>query len=100
MKTKMETIIFLEELVHERFSIESLNEILSTFFGVSVEVYNASQERIDNGEEDDGLVDWNLMFGFESEDLFVDGDIYFLPMRREGFDGATIYVTEVGYEFQ
>ena len=100
MKTKQETIIFLEELVHERFSIDSLNEKLSTFFGVSVEVYNASQGRIDSGEEDDELSDWNLMFTFESEDILVDGDIYFLPMRREGFDGATMYVTEVGYEFQ
>jgi len=100
MRTKQEVIIFLEELVHNRFSIDSLTENLTTFFGEKVEVYNASQGRIDSGEDDDGLVDWNLMFTFESEDLLVDGDIYFLPMRREGFDGATMYVTEVGYEFQ
>ena len=100
MKTKPETIIFLEELLHNRFSLDSLNEKLSTFFGEKIEVYNASQGRIDSGEEDDELSDWNLMFTFESEDMLVDGDIYFLPMRREGFDGATMYVTEVGYEFQ
>ena len=100
MKTRNEIIEFLEALVHNRFSLESLNEKLSTFFGVKIEVYNASQGRIDSGEEDDELSDWNLMFGFESEDLFVDGDIYFLPMRSEGFDGATMYITEVGYEFQ
>jgi hypothetical protein len=100
MATKQETITFLKELVHNRFSIESLNEKLSTFFGTSIVVYNASQDRINNGEEDDGLSDWNLMFEFESEDLFIDGDIHFLPMRRVGFDGATIYITEVGYEFQ
>ena len=100
MRTQQETINFLESLVHSRFSLESLNKKLSDFFGEKVEVYNASQSRIDNGEDDDELVDWNLMFGFESDELFVDGDIYFLPMRREGFDGATMYITEVGYEFQ
>jgi hypothetical protein len=100
MKTKQETITFLEELVHDRFSIESLNEKLSDFFGEKVEVYNASQGRIDNGEDDDELADWNLMFAIEHEELFVDADIYFLPMRREGFDGTTMYITEVGYEFQ
>ncbi len=100
MRTKQETITFLNGLVNNRFSIESLNEKLSTFFGVSIVVYNASQGRIDNGEDGDELSDYNLMFAFESEDLFVDGDIYFLPMRRVGLDGATMYITEIGYEFQ
>jgi len=100
MKTKQETINFLEGLLHSRFSIETLNEKLSTFFGIKVEVYNASQGRIDSGEEDDELCDWNLMFSIENEELFVDIDIYFLPMRREGFDGGTMYITEVSYEFQ
>ena len=100
MRTQQETINFLESLVHSRFSLESLNKKLSDFFGEKVEVYNASQSRIDNGEDDDALADWNLMFAIEHEELFVDVDIYFLPMRREGFDGATMYITEVGYEFQ
>ncbi len=100
MKTQKETINFLESLLHCRFSLESLNKKLSDFFGEKVEVYNASQSRIDNGEDDDELADWNLMFAIEHEELFVDVDIYFLPMRREGFDGATMYITEVGYEFQ
>lgn len=102
MKTQKEIIEFLEGLVHSRFSIESLNEKLTEFFKQKIEVYNASQGRIDNGEDDDELSDFNLMFAFESEDDDanpVDGDIYFLPMRREGFDGATMYITEVGYEF-
>ena len=102
MKTQSETINFLEGLVHSRFSTETINEELSNFFGVKIEVCNVSQGRIDSGEDDDELSDWNLMFAFESEDEAsnpVDGDIYFLPMRREGFDGATMYITEVGYEF-
>ena len=100
MRTQQETINFLESLVHSRFSLESLNKKLSDFFGEKVEVYNASQGRIDNGEDDDELADWNLMFAIEHEELFVDADIYFLPMRREGFDGTTMYITEVGHEFQ
>ena len=100
MKTKQETIAFLNQLVHKRFSIENLNKKLSTFFGASIVVYNASQGRIDNGEDDDELSNYNLMFSFETEDLFVDGDIYFLPMRRVGFDGATMYITEIGYSFE
>lgn len=100
--TEIEIINFLEGLVHQRFSEETLNVKLSEFFGKKIEVFNASQGRIDNGEDDDELTDWNLMFTFESEDEEanpVDVDIYFLPMRREGFDGATMYITEVGCEF-
>jgi hypothetical protein len=95
--TRVEIINLLEGLVHNRFSLESLNTKLSQFFGETIEVYNASQGRIDSGEDDDELSDWNLMF--TSEKHAIDGDIYFLPMRREGFDGSTIYITEVGYEF-
>jgi len=97
MKTQQLAIKFLEGLVSQRFSIETLNKELSEFFEEDIEVYNASQGRIDNGEDDDELSDWNLMFTCEKH--AIDGDIYFLPMRREGFDGATMYITEVGYEF-
>ena len=97
MKSQQEIIKFLEGLVSQRFSIESINTKLSEFFEESIEVYNASQGRIDSGEDDDELSDWNLMFNCEKH--AIDGDIYFLPMRRKGFDGATMYVTEVGYEF-
>ena len=99
MKTQHEIKTFLEGLLHNRFSIESLNEKLSTFFDTKIEVYNASQGRIDGGEEDDELADWNLMFNLDGFPNACDCDIYFLPMRREGFDGATMYITEVGYEF-
>lgn len=100
MRTKTEIISFLEGLVHSRFTEEQLNEILSAFFDIDIKVYNASQERLNAGD-DDGLGDWNLMFtsladGVEDEDYNpVDGDIYILPMRRDGM----MYITEVGYEF-
>jgi hypothetical protein len=97
-----EIVKFLDGLVTQRYSMESLNKKLSEYFKTSVELYNASQGRIDSGEDDDELADWNLMVNIESlndEDESVDIDIYFLPMRREGFDGATMYITEVGWEF-
>jgi hypothetical protein len=99
MKTNQEVIEFLEKLVHSRFSEESLNNVLSEFFRDKVKVYNASQGRIDNGEDDDELSDFNLMANVSNEVASVDFDIYMLPMRCEGFDGATMYITEVGYEF-
>ena len=100
-KLPKETIEFLESLVHTRESIESLNKKLSKFFGENIEVYNASQGRIDNGEDDDELSDFNLLFNIEGFANPSAGyfDIYFLPMRRAGFDGATMYITEVSYEF-
>ncbi len=99
MKDNSEIIEFLEKLVGLRFSEDSLNNVLSEFFREKIKVYNASQGRIDNGEDDDELTDWNLMANVSNEVAAVDFDIYILPMRREGFDGATMYVTEVGYEF-
>jgi hypothetical protein len=101
MKTRNEITTFLECLVHSRFSEKSINEKLSTFFGTKIEVYNASQGRIDSGEEDDGLSEWNLMFNVLREDVYeLFADIYVLPTRE--FDdecNVIYYVTEVGYEF-
>jgi len=100
-KTRREIIEFLESLVYGRESMESLNIKLTAFFGTKIEVYNVSEDR-ENSDDGDDLVDFNLMFAFESEDDDdnpVDGDIYMLPMRREGFDGANMFITEIGYEF-
>ena len=82
--------------------MESLNKKLTEFFGKKIELCNVSQSREDSDGDEDDLTDWNLMFAFESEDDDdhpIDGDIYMLPMRREGFDGADMFITEVGYEF-
>jgi hypothetical protein len=101
-KTRREIIEFLEKLVYGRESMESLNAKLTEFFGKKIEVCNVSQSREESDGDEDDLTDWNLMFAFESEDDDdnpVDGDIYMLPMRREGFDGADMFITEIGYEF-
>ena len=98
-----EVINFLENLVHQRFSEETLNKTLSDFFGEPIEVENNTQLRIDNLDydcEEDLPTDFNLMFNIETEDDYGYFDIYMLPMRRAGFDYSTMYITEVGYEFE
>lgn len=99
---QQEVIDFLEQLVHNRFSLESLNKKLSDFFEEPIEVENNTQVRLDSGDftcDEDLPADFNLMFDLEREDQYGYFDIYMLPMRREGFNGSTMYITEVGYEF-
>jgi hypothetical protein len=96
---KKEVVKFLESLVGQRFNLDTLNANLSKHFNETIRVENVSQGRIDSGESDDELTDWNLMFNSENQETYGYFDIYMLPMRRAGFDGATFYVTEVGYEF-
>ncbi len=96
---RQEVISFLEGLVGQRFSMQSLNDKLEKVFNQKVELQNTSLLREQENDDDD-LADYNLMFsiedGSEQSGFF---DIYMLPMRRNGFDGADMYITEVGYEF-
>lgn len=96
---QQEIISFLEGLVGQRFSMQSLNDKLERVFKQKVELENTSLLR-EQQQDDDDLADYNLMFniedGSEQSGYF---DIYMLPMRRKGFDGADMYITEVGYEF-
>ena len=96
---RQEVISFLEGLVGQRFSMQSLNDKLEKVFIQKVELQNTSLLREQENDDDD-LADYNLMFniedGSEQSGFF---DIYMLPMRRNGFDGADMYITEVGYEF-
>jgi hypothetical protein len=96
---RQEIISFLEGLVGQRFNMQSLNDKLEKVFNQKVELQNTSLLREQENDDDD-LADYNLMFniedGSEQSGFF---DIYMLPMRRKGFDGADMYVTEVGYEF-
>lgn len=96
---QQEVISFLEGLVGQRFSMQSLNDKLERVFNQKVELENISLLREQENDDDD-LADYNLMFniedGSEQSGYF---DIYMLPMRRKGFDGADMYITEVGYEF-
>jgi hypothetical protein len=92
---QLEVIDFLEQLVHNRFSKESLEKKLSDFFEEPIEVVEAN---LDDDDYND-LSDYNLMFNLEREDQYGYFDIYMLPMRKEGFDGSNMYITEIAYEF-
>ena len=85
----------LEQLVGKRFNKETLETELSVIFGHPATVDDISKD-------DDELADFNLLTNFNNRELDIFGyaDIYYLPMRREGFDGATWYITEVSYEFE
>lgn len=85
----------LESLVGNRFTKESLEKTLSIIFDVDIALDDISKE-------DDELADYNFIGGFDipERELYGYFDIYFLKMRRPGFDGADIYVTEVAIEFE
>ena len=92
---EIEIEVALEELVGQRFNKETLEAKLSTLFKQPITVEDISRE-------DDELSDYNLLAHFDNEetDLFGYVDIYFLPMRKEGFDGAVWYITEIAVQFE
>jgi hypothetical protein len=92
---EIEIEVALEELVGQRFNKETLEAKLSTLFKQPITVEDTSRE-------DDELSDYNLLAHFDNEetDLFGYVDIYFLPMRKEGFDEAIWYITEVAVVFE
>lgn len=94
-KLQKQIATLLEELVGKRFNEETLNHRLTDIFQWEVKVEDIS-------DKEDELSDYNFVFGFGDTDseLYGFGDIYFLKMRREGFDGATFYVTEVNVDFE
>ena len=94
-KLQKQIATLLEELVGKRFNEETLNHRLTDIFQWDVKVEDIS-------DKEDELSDYNFVFGFGDTDseLYGFGDIYFLKMRREGFDDATFYVTEVYVDFE
>ena len=85
----------LEKLVHNRFSVESLEKKLSEIFG-------GEEIHIELGYldiEDETAPDWNYMFTSEQDVIGGDFDIYVLMQRNKDKNGNTMYVTEVSYEF-
>lgn len=85
----------LENLSGLRFSIEKLNKHLTELCGEPIEVSDTT----DSKDEDD-VSDWNLLFNIKNEELYGYVDIYYLKMRKPGFDNDTIYITEVSVEFE
>ena len=94
-KKEYDIRVGLEDLVGSRFNKESLEEKLTEIFGVPIVVD-------DIHDDADELVDYNFLGGFDipERELYGYFDIYFLKMRRPGFDNADIYITEVAIEFE
>ena len=98
-KLQKQIATLLEELVGQRFNEETLNHRLTDILQWEIKVEDIS-------DKEDELVDYNFVFGFgdvnsdDDSELYGYGDIYFLKMRNEGFDGATFYVTEVNVDFE
>lgn len=84
---KQTTINFLESLVNDRFeSVERIEQELYSLFEVPIKLEHVYYEE---------SFDHNLIGTIETNDIFVDIDIYFLNDKQDNF-----YITEVGYEFQ
>lgn len=94
-KRHEEVVNFLEDLVGNRFNLETLNAKLSEHFGEDIKA-----DFVNENDESNDLTDWNIMFNSEQEETYGYFDIYVLKMRRQGYNGAEFYVTEVGYEFE
>ena len=94
-KKEYDIRVGLEDLVGSRFNKESLEEKLTEIFGVPIVVDDIHSDA-------DELVDYNFLGGFDipERELYGYFDIYFLKMRRPGFDNADIYITEVAIEFE
>ena len=94
-KSQVDIIYKLEGLVHNRFSVESLEKKLSEIFG-------GEEIHIELGYldvKDETASDWNYMFTSEQDVIGGDFDIYVLMHRNKDINGNTMYVTEVSYEF-
>jgi hypothetical protein len=92
---QLEVINFLESLVFSRFTVETLEAKINNEYNSNIKLELHSEL-----EGDDERTDFNLIGVLEFKDVFCDVDVYFLPMRCNGFDGSNIMVTEVGYEFE
>ena len=75
-----------ESLVHKRFSILSLENLLSSLFNCEVEL---------NDFNTDADLDYRLIY---NHPLIVDLDIWYLKMQNPGPHGEYMYITEVNVE--
>jgi len=95
-KNEQQSIInSLESLVGRRFNKDKLEKRLFQIFGQKITV-----EDVTKYDDDDDKSDYNLLF--EVRDNIISGffDVYYLPLRKEGYLGETMYITEVDYEFE
>lgn len=83
----------LEKLVHRRFTERELNMALSEIFGENVRVEKVM-------EDCDYFPDYAYGWNSEKEGIAGFFDIYYLKHKPNYTGDETIYVTEVGYEWE
>lgn len=91
---RQEVINKLESLVHKRFSYKVLNQVLCELFEVD-DIYVSECE----GEDEELRCDYDLEFAITKPIIGGVFDIYYLPMKKKGYNGEEIYITEIGYMF-
>jgi hypothetical protein len=85
----------LENLVQERYNLKTLTKKVSEIFNEDIKI-----EDITLGKHDCDLSDYNLLFESKNEDTSGFFDIYFLKTRKTGYNGETMYITEISFEFE
>jgi hypothetical protein len=89
-----QTLVKLENIVGYRFNEMTLKQKLSEIFGEQVSMLEV---------DEDGLVcDYEYTVGVSNEEseMYGYGSIYYLKMRESNDEDNTLYVTEVGYNFE
>ena len=81
----------LEDLVNNRFTLLTLNDMLNEIFGEEIEIEDTTDSKDDND-----FSDYNLLFESKNENTYGWFDIYYLKTREDD----VIYITEVSYEFE
>ena len=92
-KIQRQFIQFLENLVGSRTTLEKLEKEISNYLKEDITIEDVSCD-------DNDISDYNAIFESQNDETYGYFDIYFLKMRRPGFDGANIYITEIGYEYE
>jgi hypothetical protein len=85
----------LKNLVQERYNIETLTKKVSEIFNEDIKI-----EDITSGKHDCDLSDYNLLFESKNDDTYGFFDIFFLKTRKTGYNGETMYITEISFEFE
>lgn len=64
---------------------------ISEFFNQPIEVTDISNQQKKSG------YDYNLIFDVPTLQLYVE--VYYLKMRKKGWEGEDMYITEIIYDF-
>lgn len=93
LKERKNSIIsYMENLVHKRYTKQTLEQLLFDFFGKKVTLCNVTNDLYE---------DYRFMFLVNDDILgHIFFDILYLELRKTtSFPDGGMYITEVGYDF-